>query len=111
MCSSDLSHTRVWNRTIPASADDNLVIKQGGTASGTNRNGKAYSTQLITDIVFKFGCNQGTKKILLPVSGTKVITVGEKTITIDFGNGTCDDKATVTVDGKSTEITLKGSDD
>jgi len=107
----EASHTRVWNRSLPSSPDDNMVIKQGGTASGTNRSGKNYSTELITDITFKFGCNQGTKRILIPVSGTKVITVGDKTITIDFGDGTCDDKATVTVNGESKEITLKGSDD
>ena len=32
---------------------------------------------------------------------------GKVTATVDFGDGTCDDKGTKTVDGKTVEITLK----
>ncbi len=104
------AHTRVWNRTLGDPAAESMVIKQGGTASGVNRNGKNYAVEMISDITFKFGCNSGTRRILLPVSGTKVIKVGEKTITVDFGDGTCDDKATVTSNGETKEITLNRSD-
>ncbi|MFM7194383.1 MAG: hypothetical protein ACKO3B_12035 [Bacteroidota bacterium] len=107
----EASHTRIWNRNAAAPNDDSMVIKQGGTASGVNRNGKNYVVEVISDITFKFGCNTGTRRILLPISGSKVMKVAEKTITIDYGNGTCDDKATVTVDGTSKEITLSRSDD
>ena len=107
----EASHTRVWNRNLGDPAAESMVIKQGGTASGVNRNGKDYAVEMITDITFKFGCNTGTRRILLPVAGTKVVKVGDKTITVDFGDGTCDDKATLTVNGESKEITLSRSDD
>jgi len=42
------------------------------------------------------------------VEGTKVLTVEDKVITIDYGSGTCDRLITITVNGQSKEIELKG---
>ena len=41
-------------------------------------------------------------------SGTVVLTRNGNTVTIDYGDGTCDNKATVTTNGTTEEIELRG---
>ncbi|MBI1225081.1 MAG: hypothetical protein GC192_07560 [Bacteroidetes bacterium] len=64
------------------------VWETTGSSSGVNRNGKAFSTEIVTPLVRKRACPW-------VVSGTKTLTVDGKTLTIDYGDGTCDRKATV----------------
>lgn len=69
--------------------DDIYLIR--GTYTGVNRNGLAYTANTTTDIRKELSCKW-------PVSGVLDINPqGLPTRTIDFGNGTCDDDATVTV--------------
>ena len=42
------------------------------------------------------------------ISGTVVLTRNSTTVTIDYGDGTCDNKATVTTNGTTEEIELRG---
>lgn len=78
--------------------DDVFVIT--GTVNGTNRNGLPVSGTITTPIV-KNSCDWY-------VSGVMEITRGNfPQITLDYGNGTCDDQATVTVNGNTKTITLK----
>jgi hypothetical protein len=44
----------------------------------------------------------------MAVEGTKVLTVDGKVISIDYGTGTCDKMVTVTINGQSKEIEVKG---
>lgn len=99
--------TRVWNRGLPNPLDDNMVVKKGSTSAGVNRSGQEYLTEVTSDITFKFKCGEGVRPVMIPVSGTRIINVGGKTITIDYGTGDCDTKITVTVNGKTKEINLK----
>ena len=99
--------TRIWNRGLVNPLDDNMIVKQGSTSSGVNRLGEEYFTEVTSDITFKFKCGEGVRPVMIPVSGTRIITVGGKTITIDYGLGDCDTKITVTVNGKTKEINLK----
>lgn len=103
----EMNITRIWNRGLVNPLDDNMIVKQGSTAAGINRLGKEYSVEVLSDIVLKFGCGSGVRPVLIPVSGTKVITINEKTILIDFGNGECDTKVSVIIDGKTKEVDLK----
>ena len=73
--------------------------KSTGTTSGTNEAGIPYATKTLTPLVQKVGCP-------LVSSGIIEITSGIYTSTIDFGDGTCNDVATFTFDGHSTEITF-----
>jgi hypothetical protein len=41
-------------------------------------------------------------------SGIVVLTKNSNTVTIDYGDGTCDNKATVTINGTTEEIELRG---
>ncbi len=72
-----------------------------GHAEGTNFRQEAY-TRTIT---YRLEKNMSCRFI---VSGTVEISVEERpVITLDYGNGECDNKATVTIDGETKEILLR----
>jgi len=85
-----------YNDTIPS----NDVFTITGNASGTDRNGLSY-TMNITSPLYKTGSctciTQGTINYTIS-GGTGCI--------LDFGNGSCDNQATVTINGNSFPITL-----
>ena len=103
----EASGTRVFYRNGSDPSLDSMVLKSGGSASGVNRKGKTYSMSISKDIVFKRSCMEGPKRIFIPVSGIKSVTVDSRNISVDFGDGTCDDLVTLTVDGVSKEVPLR----
>jgi len=99
--------TREVNRTRTLIiADDSLgnEIHVEGTSNGVNREGESVEVLILEPLVFLRSCRGGKK--FVPVSGVKQITKGEEVIIIDFGDGTCDNIATKTVDGVTTEIRI-----
>ncbi len=78
--------------TLIAGGNTNIIIDNvwevTGGSSGVNRNGNSFSTEIVTPLLRKRVCPW-------IVSGTKALTVNGKTLTIDYGDGTCDRKATV----------------
>jgi len=98
---SERTRERISNNNTPKIMwDDNYSIK--GTTAGVNVKGNTYSIEI----------NNNNPFILLGgfpyfVKGDATITVGEKNAVIDFGDGTKDNKATVTINGVTKEITLK----
>jgi hypothetical protein len=71
-----------------------------GTANGTNANGKSYTVNITAPLKVKFNCEW-------IVSGTLEIQVENAPLVIlDYGNGTCDNIATVTINGQTYTITL-----
>lgn len=80
-------------------------VKITGTVVGTNSNGEGFSTEITSAITIKQACFQSG--IFYPVSGVLVVKINNKpTITINYGNGTCDKSIDVTA-GKTTKtITL-----
>jgi hypothetical protein len=97
------THIRVQTRgteTLRERMDD--VFQITGNASGTNREGKTFSWVIKEPLVMHMGCRwirAGIKEINLE---------GQSTAVLDFGNGECDNLATITRDGEVKEITLKG---
>lgn len=88
-----------WNRAANP-LNDNLQIEAGSNASGTTRLGRTYKVEVLEPLVFKRHC-------AIAVSGVKKYTVNDtKEITIDYGDGECDRKFTVEVNGESREIPL-----
>lgn len=83
-------------------------VQLNGNASGVNAKGENY-TAVATNLVRDFTCAPDP---LHPhrhpfISGTVVYTPGTRpTRTIDYGNGSCDFNATVTVNGQTFSITL-----
>lgn len=80
-------------------ADD--VISIDGNSSGKNREGRTFTTSITSSLIKKSNCKYIT-------SGTLDLTPdGFKTRTVDFGNGTCDDDATYTVNGSTVSFKLR----
>ncbi len=79
---------------------DNVWEVTGG-ATGVTRNGRAFITEITTPLVRKRICRWA-------VAGIKTLTIDGKTLTIDYGDGTCDRKATVTgSNGNTREILIR----
>jgi hypothetical protein len=82
-------------------ADDYLLIDQSSTAHGTTRGGRDYEVSLTEALKFKRGCGG------LPVDGIKKYLInGDKEIVIDYGDGTCDRKIVITVNGITRSLTV-----
>ncbi|MES2763921.1 MAG: hypothetical protein V4677_17020 [Bacteroidota bacterium] len=80
-------------------ADD--VFSITGSSSGKNREGRGFTTTITNALVKKSDCKYIT-------SGSLDLTPeGFKTRTVDFGNGSCDDDATYTVNGQTISFKLK----
>lgn len=71
-----------------------------GDANGTNVNGKNYSATIISPLRREAGCKWIIK-------GSVQVTPDNKPMrTLDYGTGSCDDKATVTINGNTYNINL-----
>ena len=94
--------------------DDIYLIE--GEASGINRFGKAYTRTIIEPLVVKPACMWITQGLVEIVNYDTSITEGtvsvnesgKTVIMLDYGNGECDDQATISVNGETKVITLKG---
>jgi hypothetical protein len=81
-------------------ADHKLIIDQSSEASGTTRGGRAYEVSLLEDLTYQRFCG-------IAVSGIKQYVIeGEKEITIDYGDGTCDRAIQITVNGVTRNISV-----
>lgn len=79
--------------------DDEYMIS--GTASGTGANGKNYSASILKPLHVELDCRWIT-------SGSFELTPeGNDPITADYGNGNCDNQATVEYRGKVYNIVLR----
>ncbi len=79
-------------------ADD--IYSVTGAGSGVNLDGKKYTINITSPLIYNSGC-------FYPVSGIlEINTDGQNSQTIDYGTGECDNLATLTVGGTSSEITL-----
>lgn len=97
--------TRTWKRAANPVNDE---IEVFGTATGTNKNGVSYTSTVAeaTPIVLKRSC--WASRVFVPVQGIKVITRSEKaTVTIDYGDGTCDTMVIITLGERVKEVDLK----
>jgi hypothetical protein len=81
--------------------DDNVYKVTGGNTT-TFPNGNIYTSTITTPLQITMSC-----KIPFPVSGIVKITKNDVEATLDYGNGDCDNLATMTTDGVSKEIQLK----
>ena len=83
--------TFIWN-------DDVYLIT--GTASGSHSNGNSFTATITTALKIKLDCHY------IVSGGMDLTPSGKPTRSIDWGNGTCDDQATVTINGTVYYITL-----
>jgi hypothetical protein len=96
--------TREWLRSQVSPINDEWVTLKDGTAAGTTKNGTTYSMLITKSLIEKVACR--AEKVFIPISGTKMVTVGNAQYTVDYGDGTCDNIITVTLNGKSKQISV-----
>ncbi len=78
--------------------DDVFAITGG--SNGVNHKGTSYSVEITKALIKKRACPW-------IVAGEKVVTMGDRTMTINYGDGECDRKATATLpSGETKEIRL-----
>jgi hypothetical protein len=88
----EASHTLTVTET-----DDDKIKARFGTSSGINMDGLAYAKVIeeANPVTFKQSCKED--RIFSPVSGIVTISIeGEADKIVDYGDGTCDNLATVT---------------
>ncbi|MBX2916425.1 MAG: hypothetical protein KF856_14240 [Cyclobacteriaceae bacterium] len=99
------SHTREWIRATNPINDQWQVT---GSATGSNRNGTLYQVEISKTLVYKRSC-AASNRVFMAVEGTKVLTVdGGQVITLDYGTGECDRLVTITINGQSRSVLVRG---
>lgn len=86
--------TRIWFRANNPLNDEAGVE---GSASGTRRDGVSYSMEIISRIIYKRAC--WSSRVFIPVAGIKQYTSGDNVAIVDYGDGTCDNEVTITING------------
>jgi len=71
---------------------DRLIIY--GKAQGAFRNGRGYVIEILERLVYDRSC--ATEGVIIPVKGVKFIKHGNRELTVDYGDGTCDNIVTLT---------------
>ena len=87
--------TRKVNKRRELERDDNNILKRliiYGTAEGNHRNGRGFYIEILERLIYDRSCED----VIIPVSGKKLIKNGLREITIDYGNGECDNTVTIT---------------
>jgi hypothetical protein len=96
---SDRTRTMIEGAATEARLDD--VWQISGTASGTNRNGVAYTATISTPLVKRVPCPWISEGVIEFVANNR-------TRSLDFGDGTCDRDATLTrPDGTEREVKIR----
>lgn len=101
----EISGTRIREMVegynTPLEWSDNIFMISGDS-SITKKDGTVINCEITNPLRYEMSCNSP-----FPVAGTKIITKNDSSATLDFGTGTCDNLASLTLDGVTTEITLK----
>jgi hypothetical protein len=92
--------TRTWIAGSATEDKSDDVCSITGSGSMTRANGKSATMSIIKPLIRSRDCKWIKEGII------KLTPSQGKERMIDFGNGECDDKAVVSVDGKTKEITL-----
>ena len=85
----------------PLNWEDNVFLVTGNSATSL-LNGDTITTVITTPLRYITSC-----KLPFPVSGIVSITKNTSEGTLDFGDGKCDNLATLTIDGVTKDINLE----
>ena len=85
----------------PLNWEDNVFLVTGNSATSL-LNGDTITTVITTPLRYITSC-----KLPFPVSGIVSITKNTSVGTLDFGDGKCDNLATLTIDGVTKDINLE----
>jgi hypothetical protein len=95
------NHQLEWSEgaTTPGIWWDDVYLVRG-SASGTTVEGLDYTMTIVTDLVKKLNCQWVVSGVL------NIQPEGWPLFVVDYGDGTCDNQATVTVNGEVYYITM-----
>jgi len=97
----EADRTRTWMRASNPINDESTME---GTSSGVDREGVAYSSVITTALLYKRSCRaSGT---FIAVQGVRDVTKGERAVSIDYGDGTCDNIITISEGGRSVDVDI-----
>jgi hypothetical protein len=98
----EVNHTRTFEEGFDTKWDSRDDIWHiNGIATGVNRRGISYTREITSALWKEIGCRFITK-------GTILIVADERPdVILDYGDGTCDPEATITVNGETRSIRLK----
>jgi hypothetical protein len=82
---------REWERNVTQLLDRLIVY---GEVQGTLRSGRGYTIEIKEELIFDRSCAESG--VFIAVQGKKLIKHGSRMLTIDYGNGTCDNIVTLT---------------
>ena len=91
-----------FNREIDL---DDQLVRLDGSASGTNRRGKAYEMNINETLIYKRSCIL-SEGIYMAVDGVKTFGSGGRELTINYGDGACDRSVMVSVGDYSASINV-----
>ena len=91
----------VEGNETPLNWEDNVFLVTGNSATSL-ANGDTVTTVITTPLRYITSC-----KLPFPVSGIVSITKNTSVGTLDFGDGKCDNLATLTIDGVTKDIILE----
>jgi len=92
------THTQIEGNGTPLYARDD-VFKITGNADGSNSNGNSWTALITEPLIKKFACHWISQ-------GTVKITRNNNIAVLDYGDGNCNNKAVITINGVSHNIIL-----
>ncbi len=99
------THSWTANWTFAPTANTTATVREysvTGASSGTNRKGVAYTTTIQTPLIKSSSCFKYFTTGIVSITNSK-----GRTLLLNYGNGACDNIATVTVNGRTKTITLR----
>jgi archaellum component FlaF (FlaF/FlaG flagellin family) len=93
------TRTRDWVSGDTTLMWDDDVYQINGNANGTSAGGTNFSSTIISPLIRKFDPTNPVCRRYFTQGTIDHIPSGKPTRTIDFGNGTCDNLGTITVNG------------
>lgn len=99
--SREMNYTRLWMRSENHAEMQYLI---SGSASGIDRNGKTYTSEINNFLTYKLSCLE--EHTWLPVTGTLSLFGSEEAFQIDYGNGACDNEVTISQNDNLKKVTL-----
>jgi len=94
------NRVRTWVQGEATQAWSDDVYEVTGTANGQKANGQTWTMTIVQPLVRDLSCNW------ISAGTIELQPTGKALRTIDFGNGSCDNQATVTINGNVYTITL-----
>ncbi len=94
------THTLTQTAGASTTTPNDDVFQLTGTANGRDRNGLTYTVATVAPVIKRSSCSWiESGKLNLTPSGLPART-------IDFGNGTCDNQATIIINGNTFSFTM-----